>query len=118
MLEGWELKSIRAGQVQLADSFVTIRQGEAFLHNARIAPLSSASTHVQTEPDRTRKMLLKVKEISEIYRATQEKGQSCVVLAMYWKQQWVKVEIALATGKRQFDKRRAIKERDLRRQLE
>ncbi len=111
-LHGWEVKSLRAGKAQLVDSYVLTKDGEAWLLGAHIAPLPSASTHVTTDPTRTRKLLLHKKEISRIFRATHQKGYTCVATAMYWKGHRVKVEIALARGKKQFDKRRAEKDRD------
>lgn len=118
VLEGWELKSIRAGKVQLVDTYVIIRDGEAFLLGTRINPLPSTSTHVVAEPSRTRKLLLKRHELREISVALQIKGKSCVALAMYWRKQFVKCEIAIATGKRAYDKRKSIQEREWNRQKE
>ena len=111
-LEGWELKSIRAGQAQLADSYVLLRDGEAWLLGAHITPLASASTHVQADPVRTRKLLLHAKEIARIFSAVQTRGQACVATALYWKGSLVKCEIALAKGKRAHDKRASIRDRD------
>lgn len=116
VLEGWELKSIRAGQVQLVDSFVSVTNGEAILHNLRIAPLQSASTHVEAKPERPRTLLLHAKEIAEIYRASQVRGKTCVAVNLHWKKSLVKCDIAIAQGKRQYDKRRTIKEREWRRE--
>ena len=112
VLEGWELKSIRAGQVQLTDAYVSVRDGEAFIQNLRIAPMASVSTHVTPVPDRSRKLLLHAKEISKIFQASRTKGRSCVALSMYWKGPYVKCEIATVEGKKKFDKRRAIRERE------
>lgn len=111
-LHGWEVKSLRAGKAQLVDSYVLVKDGEAWLLGAHIPPLPSASSHVTADPTRTRKLLLHKKEISRIFSATQQKGYACVATAMYWKGPRVKVEIALARGKKQFDKRRAEKDRD------
>ncbi len=115
VLEGWELKSIRASQAQLADSYVLVRDGEAWLLGARISPLASASTHVVADPIRTRKLLLHANEISRIYVAVQTRGQACVATALYWKGSRVKCEIALGRGKKSHDKRASIKERDWKR---
>ena len=115
MLEGWELKSIRAGQAQLADSYVLVRDGQAWLLGARIVPLPSASTHVVADPTRTRKLLLHTKEISRIFMAVQTKGQACVATALYWKGRRVKCEIALAKGKAAQDKRAGIRDREWKR---
>lgn len=116
VLEGWELKSIRANQAQLADSYVLVRDGEAWLLGARIAPLASASTHVVADPTRTRKLLLHGKEISRIFMAVQTKGQACVATALYWKGKHVKCEIALGKGKAERDKRATIRDRDWQRE--
>ena len=116
VLEGWEVKSIRANQAQLSDSYVLVRDGEAWLLGSQISPLSSASTHVSPDPQRTRKLLLNAKEIAEIFRATQAKGSTCVAMALYWKGPRVKCEVALGKGKKQHDKRSTEKERDWQRQ--
>ncbi len=118
VLEGWELKSIRAGKVQLVDTYVIIRDNEAYLLGTRINPLPSASTHHVPQPDRTRKLLLNRRELREISLALQVKGKSCVATSMYWSQQYVKCEIAIATGKRDYDKRKTIQEREWNRQKE
>ena len=112
VLEGWELKSIRASQAQLSDSYVLVRDGEAWLLGARITPLPSASTHVLADPTRTRKLLLHAKEIARIHIAVQAKGNACVATALYWKGTRVKCEIALAKGKDTQDKRATIRERE------
>lgn len=114
-LEGWEVKSIRANQAQLADSYVLVRDGEAWLLGSHIAPLPSASTHINPDPHRTRKLLLHAHEISRIFMAVQTKGQTCVATSLYWKGQHVKCEIALGKGKRSQDKRASIRERDWKR---
>ncbi len=111
-LTGWEVKSLRAGKVLLTDTYVLLKDGEAFLLGAHITPLNTASTHVITDPDRTRKLLLHRKELSRLFNATAQKGNTCVALSMYWKGNRVKCEIALATGKKLYDKRAAIRERE------
>ena len=111
-LQGWEVKAIRDGRVQLTDAFVTLHKGEAFLSSANITPLNSASTHVVPEPQRNRKLLLHAKELAQIFAATQQKGYTCVPTAMYWKGNHIKVEIALAKGKQQYDKRASKREQD------
>jgi len=116
VLEGWEVKSLRAGKGQLADSYVMIRDGEAWLLGANITPLSSASTHVIADPKRTRKLLLHEKEIARIFSATHQKGYTCVATSLYWKGNRVKCEIALAKGKKQHDKRATVRERDWQRE--
>ena len=116
VLEGWEVKAIRAGNAQLVDSYVLLRDGEAWLLGANIAPLPSASSHVVADPQRTRKLLLHSRELARIFTATQAKGFSCVATAMYWKHNRVKCEIALGKGKKQHDKRAAVRDRDWQRQ--
>ena len=112
MLQGWEVKSIRDGRVQMTDAYITLHQGEAYLASANITPLTSASTHIVAEPQRMRKLLLHARELAQIFVATQQKGYTCVPLALYWKGNKVKCEIALAKGKQQHDKRAATKEKD------
>ena len=112
MLMGWEVKSIRDGKVQLAEAFVQIHQGEAYLAGCNITPLLSASTHVIAEPQRMRKLLLHAKELSRLFIASQQKGYTIVPLALYWKGSKVKCEIALGKGKKQHDKREATREKD------
>ena len=116
VLEGWEVKSLRAGKGQLVDSYVVMRGGEAWLLGSNITPLTSASTHVIADPQRTRKLLLHSKEIAQIFAATQQKGFTCVATALYWKGNKVKCEIGLAKGKKQHDKRATERERDWNRQ--
>ena len=112
VLEGWEVKSIRANKAQLTDSYVLVRDGEAYLLGSHITPLPSASTHVVADPIRTRKLLLHRKEIAKIFSQTQAKGYACVARALYWKGPRVKCEIALAKGKQSQDKRAASRDRD------
>ena len=116
VLEGWEVKSLRAGKVQLVDSYVLLRGGEAWLLGATITPLTSASTHVVADPQRTRKLLLHARELAQIFAATQQKGYACIATALYWKGNKVKCEIGLAKGKKQHDKRATERERDWQRQ--
>ncbi len=116
VLQGWEVKSIRAGKVQLADSYVLLRDGEAWLFGTHISPLPSASTHVPTDPQRTRKLLLHSRELARIFTATQAKGYACVATALYWKHNRVKCEIALGKGRKLHDKRAAIRDREWQRQ--
>lgn len=115
-LAGWEVKAIRAGKVQLTDSYVFMKNGEAFLLNAQIVPLETASTHFVTEPTRPRKLLLHKKELAQINAATTQKGQTAVCTALFWKGHLVKAKVALAAGKKQHDKRETEKERDWQRQ--
>jgi SsrA-binding protein len=111
-LLGWEVKALRAGKVQITDTYVLFKDGEAFLLGCNIAPLPSTSTHIVPDPQRTRKLLLHKKEITRLMGAVQQKGQACIPIAIYWKENKIKCEIALATGKQQHDKRASIKERD------
>ncbi len=116
VLEGWEVKSLRAGNVQIVDGYVLLREGEAYLFGARITPLSSASTHISPDPARTRKLLLHARELARIFTATQAKGYACIVTALYWRNNRVKCEIALAKGRKQHDKRALVKDREWARQ--
>lgn len=116
VLAGWEVKSLRAGKAQLTDSHVFLKNGEAWLLNAYFTPLTSASTHVIAEPTRQRKLLLHKKEIGKINGRINQAGHTCVALALYWKNNRVKCEIALVKGKKAFDKRATEKERDWNRQ--
>jgi len=117
-LQGWEVKSIRSREAQLTDSYVIIRDAEAWLLGTHIKPLDNASSHVYADPTRTRKLLLHDHEISRIFNHIQTKGYTCVATALYWKGQHVKCEIALAKGKRAPDKRAREKDRDWKRQQE
>ncbi len=117
-LQGWEVKGIRAGKVNLTDSYVYIQNGEAFLLGCKISPLNQASSHVICDPDRTKKLLLKRRELDRLMGARDRQGYSIVATAMYWKQCWVKVEIYLAKGKDSHDKRDTVKDRDWARQKE
>lgn len=111
-LTGWEVKSLREKKVQLVDSHVIIKDGEAWLLGAQIQPLATASSHVVADPTRTRKLLLNKKELARIFAAVQQKGNTCVCTKLYWKGHLVKAQIALAKGKHSFDKRETIKERE------
>jgi SsrA-binding protein len=112
VLEGWEIKAIRAGQVQLTDGYVVIRDGELWLIGCRIHALGSASTHVKPEPDRTRKLLLHKGEIKRLVGKVEQRGYTLVPLDLHYKGGRVKAEIALAKGKAQHDKRETEKKRD------
>jgi SsrA-binding protein len=115
-LEGWEVKAMREGRAQLVDSYVLVRNGEAWLLGARISPSPSASTHEVANPDRERKLLLHRRELSKITGAVSTKGYTCVATALYWKGPLAKCEIALAKGKREIDKRQDKKEKDWQRE--
>lgn len=115
-LQGWEVKSLRAGKVQIRDSYILLKDDEAYLFGALITPLPTASTHIQPEPLRNRKLLLHRRELSKLIGAVERKGYALVPTAMYWKAGKVKVEIGLAQGKKAHDKRQSIKERDWQRE--
>jgi SsrA-binding protein len=112
VLEGWEVKAIRAGQVQLTDGYVVIRDGELYLIGCRINALRTASTHVHPEADRTKKLLMKKDEIRRLIGKVQQKGYTLVPLNLHYKGGLVKAEIALAKGKQLHDKRETEKKRD------
>jgi len=116
VLTGWEIKSVRAGKAQIIDSYVIIRKGEAWLLGSNITPLLSASTHVKADAARTRKLLLHKKELNELIGHIERRGYTLIPLCMYWKRNHVKLEIALAKGKKQYDKRLADKEHDWKRE--
>lgn len=111
-LLGWEVKALRAGRLQLAEGYVHVRAEEAFLVGAHITPLNSASTHVLCDPTRSRKLLMKRREIDHLIGAVERKGYTLVPLSMYWKGGRAKLELGLAKGKKEHDKRAAEKDRD------
>ncbi|HEB87725.1 MAG TPA: SsrA-binding protein SmpB [Gammaproteobacteria bacterium] len=115
VLEGWEVKSLRAGHIQLRDSYVLIKDGEAFLFGAMITPLNTASTHIHPEPQRNRKLLLHRDELNKLIGAVERKGFTLVPTAMFWKRGRAKLEIAMAKGKQSHDKRATEKEQDWKR---
>lgn len=112
VLEGWEVKAIRAGQVQLTDGYVVIKDGELFLIGCRINPLREASTHVHPQADRTKKLLMKGDEIRRLIGKVEQKGYTLVPLNLHYKGGRVKADIALAKGKATHDKRETEKKRD------
>ena len=112
VLEGWEVKSIRAGRCQLKESYVILKKGEAWLIGMHISPLVSASTHIDPDPVRTRKLLLHERELSKLHRAKEREGYTIVAIDLHWQHNRVKAEIALAKGKKTHDKRAATKERE------
>ncbi|EDY85906.1 SsrA-binding protein [gamma proteobacterium HTCC5015] len=116
VLEGWEVKSLRAGKAQLVDSHVIIKQGEAYLIGAHITPLPTASTHVNTDPTRIRKLLLHNRELAHLIGSVDRKGYTLVALAMYWKKGKIKLDLGLAKGKKLHDKRASDKQRDWQRE--
>ncbi|MCA1715232.1 MAG: SsrA-binding protein SmpB [Gammaproteobacteria bacterium] len=111
-LQGWELKSIRAGRANITEAYAVIRDGELFLFGAQMTPLISASTHVVADAHRTRKLLLHKQEIEQLIGRVQRDGYTLVPTALYWKANKVKAELALAKGKQAHDKRDASKDRD------
>lgn len=112
VLAGWEIKAIRAGQVQLTDGYVHVRNGELFMIGCHINPLRSASTHVVPEPDRTKKLLMHKEEIRRLVGKVEQKGFTLVPLNLHYKGGRVKVEVALAKGKAMHDKRETEKKKD------
>jgi SsrA-binding protein len=118
VLEGWEVKSLRAGKAQITESYAIIRNGEAFLLGAHISPLQSASTHVHPDPTRTRKLLLNRNELDKLIGAVERRGYALIPLALYWKRGRAKLELGLAKGKKAHDKRAAERERDWQREKE
>lgn len=112
VLEGWEVKSLRAGKVQLRDGYILVKDGEAWLIGALITPLPTASTHINPDPRRSRKLLLNRHELARLIGAVERKGYTIVPTALYWKRGRAKLEIGLARGKKEHDKRATIKERD------
>ena len=111
-LQGGEVKSLRDRRIQLAESYVLLKNAEAWLFGAHISPLPTASTHVEADPTRTRKLLLNRREISRLIGAVERRGYTVVPLSLYWKRGLAKLEIGLAKGKKQHDKRATEKERD------
>lgn len=118
VLEGWEVKSLREGKVQLTDGYVLIRAGEMFLIGCQINPLHSASTHVSPDVIRTRKLLLHKEQIEKLTAKVDQKGYTLVPINLHWKEGKVKCEIALAKGKAEHDKRDTIKDREGKREVE
>ena len=111
-LMGWEVKSMRAGKAQIAEAYVYVKNGEAFVFGLHLSPLTSASTHVDTDPIRTRKLLLTRRQLDHLIGAVERKGYTLVPLELHWKEGRAKLEIGLAKGKKQHDKRANDKDRD------
>ena len=118
VLEGWEVKALRAGKVQLTDGYVVIRSGELFVIGCQINPLGTASTHVRADSARTKKLLMKKDEIQRLIGKVEQKGYTLVPIHLHWKNGRVKCEIALAKGKATHDKRDTIREREGKREVE
>jgi SsrA-binding protein len=116
-LKGWEVKSLRAGRAQLKEGYVVIEGGEAFLIGAHISPLPQASTHVDTNPTRRRKLLLHREELNKLIGAVERRGYTLVPLELYWKNGRAKLKVGLARGKQAHDKRESIKKRETEREI-
>lgn len=111
-LQGWEVKSLRAGKANISDSYVIFKGGEAYLFGANFTPLLAASNHVVCDATRTRKLLLNKKELDKLFGSVSRDGFTVVALSLYWKNAWCKVKIGLAKGKKQHDKRSDAKDRE------
>jgi SsrA-binding protein len=116
VLQGWEVKAMRAGRAQLNEAYAFLRDGEAFLFGAHIAPLNTTSTHVVADPIRTRKLLLNRSELQRLIGAVERKGYTLIPLELYWKTGRAKLQLGLAKGKKQHDKRDAEKDREWQRE--
>lgn len=112
ILEGWEVKSLRAGRINLSDAHVIVKYGEAFLLGAQIQPLPTAAAHLHPDPIRTRKLLLNRRELNQLIGSVERQGYTLVPLSLYWRKNKVKMKLALAKGKKTHDKRDSIKDRD------
>lgn len=112
VLEGWEIKSLRAVKVNLSDAHVIIKYGEAFLLGAQIQPLPTASTHTNPDPIRTRKLLLNRNELNKLIGSVERQGYTLIPMSLYWKGSNIKMRLALAKGKKTHDKRDTVKDRD------
>ncbi|WNN43371.1 MULTISPECIES: SsrA-binding protein SmpB [Winslowiella] len=111
-LQGWEVKSLRAGKANISDSYILLRDGEAYLFGSTFQALSVASSHVVCDPTRSRKLLLKQRELDSLYGRVNREGYTVVALSMYWKNAWAKLKIGVAKGKKEHDKRDDIKDRE------
>ena len=118
MLQGWEVKALREGKVQLTDGYVLIKNGELFLMGCQINPLRTASTHINPDSVRIKKLLLKKDDILRLIGKVEQKGFTLVPINLHWKDGYVKCEIALAKGKAEHDKRDVIKDREGKREVE
>ncbi len=116
VLEGWEVKAIRAGRVQIQESHIIVRDGELFIIGMHISPLPTTSTHVKPDPTRTRKLLLRASEISKLIGRVEQRGYTMVPLNLHYNKGRIKLEMALARGKKQHDKRRTERDRDWQRE--
>ncbi|KMV72671.1 SsrA-binding protein SmpB [Rosenbergiella epipactidis] len=111
-LQGWEVKSLRAGKANISESYILLRDGEAYLFGSTFQPLTVASSHVVCDPTRNRKLLLKQRELDSLYGRVNREGYTIVALSLYWKNAWCKLKIGVAKGKKEHDKRDDIKNRE------
>ncbi|WP_370554323.1 SsrA-binding protein SmpB [Edwardsiella tarda] len=111
-LQGWEVKSLRAGKANISESYILLQNGEAFLFGATFSPLNVASSHVVCDPTRTRKLLLKERELASLFGSANRDGYTIVPLSLYWKNAWAKLKIGVAKGKKEHEKRDDIKDRE------
>jgi SsrA-binding protein len=111
-LQGWEVKSLRAGKANISDSYIFLKNGEAWLLNSTFPPLIAASSHVVCDPLRYRKLLLKRRELDNLVGKVERQGYSIIPISLYWKKAWVKISFALAKGKQDHDKRNDVKDRE------
>ncbi|BCL70805.1 SsrA-binding protein [Vibrio nigripulchritudo ATCC 27043] len=111
-LQGWEVKSLRQGKANIAESYVYIRDGEAFISGMSIIPLQQASTHIVANPTRVRKLLMSRREIDNLFGRVNREGMTLVATTMYWSRSWVKIKVGVAKGKKLHDKRTDMKEKD------
>ncbi len=116
MLQGWEVKSMRAGKAQITEAYVLIKDNEAWLFGSHIQPLTTASTHISPDPSRTRKLMMHRKELDRLIGAVERKGYTLLPLKLYWTRGRAKLEVGLGKGKKQHDKRNVKKDRDWERQ--
>ncbi len=116
VLEGWEIKSLRAGKINISDAHVIMKHGEAWLLGAQIQPLPTASTHIQPDSIRTRKLLLNRRELNQLIGSVERQGYTLIPLSLYWKKNNIKLKVALAKGKKTHDKRDTIKDREWQRE--
>lgn len=115
-LQGWEVKSLRQGKANIAESYVFLRDGEAFISGMSITPLQQACTHVVANPTRVRKLLLSRRELDNLFGRINREGMTLIALSLYWSRSWVKLKIGVAKGKKLHDKRDDLKDKDWQRQ--
>ncbi|WP_261815828.1 SsrA-binding protein SmpB [Vibrio gallicus] len=111
-LQGWEVKSLRQGKANIAESYVYLKDGEAFISGMSIIPLNQASTHIVANPTRIRKLLLSRKELDNLFGSINRDGMTLTALSLYWSRSWVKIKVGVAKGKKLHDKRTDLKEKD------